>query len=456
MLHTVRYFCVLIAFVLSTSAVTAQQNIWRDYHKVKKKETLYSISREYGITVEELMKANPEMTEAGYKLKKGAVIFIPYPSSAANNTTAKAVKTTVTQTAAKTNVRQRAIRLGVMLPLHDKNGDGRRMVEYYRGVLMACDSLKRQGISVDVYAWNLEEDGNAKQVLGDPNAAMCDVIIGPLYSKFVADLSAFAEKYGIMMVIPFSINAPELYNNRHIFQVYQHPTELMESTARRCSEWFKDYHPIIVDCADAGSTKGPFTTTLRRHLDSHGMKYSLTSMGSTDEAFSKAFDATKQNLVVLNTARFTDMNALFGKLSHVSATMPETQISVFGYTEWLTQASRQLENFFRYNVYVPSYFYTNLASAATDRLQQIYRKEFRHEMMQMLPRFAITGFDHAYFFLRGLNKYGETFDGAAGRFGYPAVQTPLKFERIGNGGLQNRAFMFVHYRPDHQIETLNY
>lgn len=456
MLHIVRYFCVLIALVLSTSVITAQQKIWRDYHKVKKKETLYSISREYGITVEELMKANPEMTEAGYKLKKGSVIFIPYPSSAATRTTAKELKTTVTRTAAKTDVRQRAIRLGVMLPLHDKNGDGRRMVEYYRGVLMACDSLKRQGISVDVYAWNLEEDGNAKQVLDDPNAAMCDVIIGPLYSKFVAELSAFSEKYGIMMVIPFSINAPELYTNRHLFQVYQHPTELMESTARRCSEWFKDYHPIIVDCADAGSTKGPFTATLRRHLDSHGTKYSLTSMGATDESFSRLFDATKQNLVVLNTARSTDMNALFGKLSHVSATMPETQISVFGYTEWLTQASRQLDNFFRYNVYVPSYFYTNLSSAATDRLQQIYRKEFRQEMMQMLPRFALTGFDHAYFFLRGLNKYGETFDGAAGRFGYPAVQTPLKFERIGNGGLQNRAFMFVHYRPDHQIETLNY
>ena len=32
----------------------------------------------------------------------------------------------------------RTVRLGVMLPLHDLNGDGRRMVEYYRGVLMAC------------------------------------------------------------------------------------------------------------------------------------------------------------------------------------------------------------------------------------------------------------------------------------------------------------------------------
>ena len=77
-------------------------------------------------------------------------------------------------------------------------------------------------------------------------------------------------------------------------------------------------------------------------------------------------------------------------------------------------------------------------------------------MMPSLPRFALTGFDHAYFFIRGLHKYGMTFDGAAGRFGYPPVQTPLKFERVGNGGLQNKAYMFVHYMPDQKIEAVNY
>ena len=49
------------------------------------------------------------------------------------------------------------VSVGVMLPLHDVNGDGKRMVEYYRGVLMACDSLRLMGISVDVHAWNVPE-----------------------------------------------------------------------------------------------------------------------------------------------------------------------------------------------------------------------------------------------------------------------------------------------------------
>jgi hypothetical protein len=77
-------------------------------------------------------------------------------------------------------------------------------------------------------------------------------------------------------------------------------------------------------------------------------------------------------------------------------------------------------------------------------------------MQNSLPRFAITGFDQAYFFLRGLHKYGKTFTGAAGMLGYPPVQTPLQFERYGNGGMRNKALLFIHYRPDHIVETIKF
>ena len=41
-------------------------------------------------------------------------------------------------------------------------------------------------------------------------------------------------------------------------------------------------------------------------------------------------------------------------------------------------------------------------------------------------------------------------------FGYPPVQTPLKFERYGNGGLRNRTMMFIHYQPEHTVETIKF
>ena len=77
-------------------------------------------------------------------------------------------------------------------------------------------------------------------------------------------------------------------------------------------------------------------------------------------------------------------------------------------------------------------------------------------MQNSLPRFALTGFDHAYFFLRGLHKYGKFFNGTAGTSSYPHVQTPLQFERYANGGMRNRTMLFVHYRPDMVIETIKF
>ena len=72
------------------------------------------------------------------------------------------------------------------------------------------------------------------------------------------------------------------------------------------------------------------------------------------------------------------------------------------------------------------------------RLQQAFRMNFRTDMQNVQPRFALTGFDQAYFFLRGLHKYGKTFNGARGMLGYNPVQTPLQFERFDTGGQKNK------------------
>ena len=435
---------MVLSLPLSASAQT------KVTHEVKKKETMYGIARMYGITVEELVQANPGMEQPDYQLKKGAILTIPVTPQQST------LQTVASQNNDNTDVRNRAIRVGVMLPLHNVNNDGKRMIESYRGLLMACDSLKKEGISVDIHAWNLPEDGDVRTLLKDPAAAQCDVIFGPLYSKFVAPLSDFIVRNDIRLVIPFSIHAPELYSNRNIFQIYQVQNDIYETTARRCAEWFKDYHSIVIDCGDTTSTKGAFTFTYRRQLEVRDIPYSITSLKSSDNMFAKAFSKTKPNLVILNTGRSPELLSVFGRLSAIKAANPDIQISMFGYTEWMMYMQYQSENFHKYNVHIPAPFYFNMQSPQTDLIQKNYRLIFGQDMMNSLPRFALTGFDHAVFFLRGLHKYGKTFDGAAGRFGYQPIQTPLKFERIGNGGLQNRAYMFIHYKPDHTIETVNY
>ena len=454
-----RYFLLFSALLFAVDTAVAQftEQI-RGLHKVKRKETIFGIARQYDLTIEDLIEANPEMKASDYELKKGDVIRIPLASKPAEpQTTAPATTPAVTPAPSTTDdVRQRAIRVGVMLPLHNINGDGRRMVEYYRGILMACDSLKKLGISVDVNAWNMAEGCDVSQILADKAAARCDLIFGPLYSAQMQAMSDFVETNDIRLVIPFSISAPQLLTNRNIFQVWQSPTNINDATIVRFLERFRNYHPVFIDCNDSTSKKSTFTFGLRRQLEARQIDYNITNLKSGEDAFAKAFSQSKPNVVILNTGRSPELGVAFAKINGMKFNYPNISITMFGYTEWLMYTRTHLDNFYKYDTYIPSVFYYNPLSSQTVRLEQKYRWNFHADMMQSLPRFALTGFDHAYFFLMGLHKYGKSFNGAAGVFGYPPVQTPLVFERMGNGGLQNHSMLFVHYMPEHRVETIKF
>jgi hypothetical protein len=455
------YILPVVAFLLMAVPMQGQVQKYKELHEVKRKETIFGIARQNGLTIEELIKANPEMNTPGYELKKGTFIRIPYPSTTPATQQKPFVSRYTSQAPSAqqtggSDVRYREIRVGVMLPLHDDNGDGKRMVEYYRGVLMACDSLKTNGISVDIRAWNLAEQTDINSILKDPHAADRDVIIGPLYTKQVKPLADFAQARGIKLLVPCSINSQEVYNNTSMFQVFQNGYTLNHSYVYRFRQRFKDSNVIIIDCNDSTSTKGGFTTTLRRTLDQEGQRYVVTNLNTAEPAFKRCFEANRHNVVVLNTSRSTELTIAFAKLNALVMTTPDLQISMFGYHEWMMFTKNHLENFYKFDTYIPSVYYNNPLSPRTEQFKKKYRWNFHQDMQAYHQRFAMMGFDQAYFMLKGLHLYGTRFTGASGMVGYTPIQNPLHFERMGNGGLQNKAILFVHYTNDNRIETINY
>ena len=133
----------------------------RDMHRVQRKETIYSISKLYGITEEELIAANPELRTK--KLKRGKFICIPYAKASSDNTNASATSQAVSDMELfrqnqKESKKYASIKAAVLLPFMTKENGNRdeqvRMVEYYEGFLMAVDSLKQQGVSVDIHTYD--------------------------------------------------------------------------------------------------------------------------------------------------------------------------------------------------------------------------------------------------------------------------------------------------------------
>lgn len=468
-------YLLMIVLLTVFSAAMAQNGQIRTRHLVEKNETIFGIAKKYGITIEELIKANPEMNQQGYELKRGVTINIPYakgqtsqpaattsmpqgqvsPSSSAN-TAATATTTPANRPTTTTVAGKKEVKVGVMLPLHDNDGDGRRMVEYYRGLLLGVDRVKKDGITVDMQAWNVPIDADINKVLSDQEAANCDIIIGPLYSKMVKPLADFCAKNDIMMVIPFSITGNDVENYSNIFQVYQAQEDFDKQTIKNFIQWFNSYHVVIVDCEDEKSTKGDFTKRLRAELDNYALKYSLTSLKTNDKNFAKAFSLSQRNVVVVNTEHSPSLNATLAKLNILTEKNADLSVSLFGYKEWLMYTKVYLDYYYKYDAYIPTYFYYNEVSADTKWVERNYRKWFEKDMAaDALPRFALTGFDHACFFIGGFTQFGKNFNGGKGQMTYKPVQSPLKFRNAGKGH-KNTNFMFVHYKNDHTIESVNY
>lgn len=336
---------------------------------------------------------------------------------------------------------QNPINVGIMLPLHNVNGDGKRMLEYYRGFLMAVEKMKQDGININIHSWNVPEDADIRTTLLQEGANTCNIIFGPLYTKQVKQLSDFCRAYKIKMVIPFSINGNEVDNNPFIYQVYQSKEDQNSITIQQIVDHFNNCHPVFIDCNDTTSNKGSFTYALRKALEQRGIQYNITNIKSSDEMFAKSFSLSQPNLVILNSGRSPELTAAMKKLELLQQTNQGVQITLFGYTEWLMYAHINKERFARFNAFVPTHFYYNEASQATKELEQKYRWRFHQDMMTALPRFAITGYDHAMYFLAGNRNW---------------IQTPLNFIQQNGGGYRNKAFMLIHYKQDGSIEAIGY
>src|SRR5574344_809618 len=285
----------------------------------------------------------------------------------------------------KAQTAQNTVNIGIMLPLHNVDGDGKRMTEYYRGMLLAIEKLKSEGKNINIHAWNVSIDTDIRTTLLQDGASDCNIIFGPLYSKQVTDLGNFCKAYNIKMVIPFSISGNEVEKNPQIYQVYQSPDDINSATIQHLVEQFSGYHPVIIDCNDSTSRKGTFTFALRKILEQKKIGYDITNLNSSAVMFARAFSLTKPNLVILNTGRSPELTMAMNKLDALIMDNKNVEISLFGYTEWLMYAKYNKTRFAKYNTFVPTNFYYNESSPQTVELKQRYKTFFHQDMTYALP-----------------------------------------------------------------------
>ena len=442
----------------------------RDMHRVERKETVYSICKQYGITEEELLAANPEIKNK--KLKKGKFLCIPYPKETANTTTPTQPQTNLDATLTdaqlfdknkKKNEKISTIKAAVVLPFNTDGTGTRdeqvRMVEYYEGFLMAMDSLKKQGISIDLYTYDSGKTASSvNKILNKAEMKNMDIIFGPAHPEQVKPMAEFAQKHNSRLVIPFSSKGDDVFGNPAVYQINTPQSYLYSEVYEHYLRKFPNAHVIFLDAATGHTDKDDFVKGLKEELKNRQITFKeLRGENINPEGMKLAVDSLRENVIIPTSGKNVVLTKILPQLIVTSREHPNYDMKLFGYPEWQTYTDDHLASFFELNTYFYSSFYTNNLFPAAIQFTNAYRKWFSKDMANTFPKYGMLGFDTAYFFLKGLNEYGSNFEDQVKQMQVTPIQTGFKFDRVNNwGGFINRKVFFVNFTKNYELIKLDF
>ena len=430
-------------------------------HKVKKKETVYSISRQYGITEEELIAANPEIK--GQTLKKGKFLCIPYPKNISAAGTTIPTDSELFDKSKKENRKYSTIKAAIVLPFNTdgtgNNDEQVRMVEYYEGFLMAVDSLKQKGVSVDLYTYDSGKSTAAvNQILNKPEMKGMDIIFGPAHTDQVKPMADFAKKHNIRLVVPFTSKSDEVFDNPSVYQINTPQSYLYSEVYEHYLRKFENAHVVFLDAETGHNDKDDFIKGLKEELKNKQITFKeLKGESINPEGMKLVVDSLRENVLIPTSGKNVALIKILPQMILTSREHPNYNMKLFGYPEWQTYTHDHLSSFFELDTYFYSSFYTNNLFPAAIQFTQSYRRWFSKDMGNTYPKYGMLGFDMAYFFLQGLHKYGSDFEDNMNQMVVTPIQTGFKFERANNwGGFINRKVFFVNFTKNYELIKLDF
>ena len=452
-----------------SSTVVANNNILgpvesrcRDMHKVKRKETVFSISREYGISEAELIAANPEL-KGENKIKKGTFLCIPYPKAQTEqNIQSQAIPTDseLFRENRKKTERFSTIKAAVILPFLDgvSKSESSRMVEYYEGLLMAVDSLKRTGTSIDLYTYNSgPESASLNSILGKSEMKDMDIIFGPLYQQHIKPLAEFAKKQDTRLVIPFTSKDNTVFQNPAVYQINTPQSYLYSEVYDHFVRQFPNANVIFIEASQGTKDKAEFIKGLKDELRNRSIPMKSLKEDVTVESLKTVLRTDRENIFIPTSGSNLTLIKILPQLTLLVREQPESRIHLFGYPEWQTYTKDHLEAFFELDTYFYSSFYTNNLLPAAINFTKNYRRWYGKEMDERYPKFGMLGFDTGYFFLKGLARYGSSFEKNMQGLDLVPIQTGFKFQRVNNwGGFINKKVFFVHFTKNFELVKLDF
>ena len=425
-----------------------------DHHIVQVGETIYSLSRRYGISEAEFARLND--VSAG--LKAGAMVRIPRQSVAEQ--VAQEVEVAQSSTAEvhfSSISSSETLNVALMLPMNIENRANASYVEFYQGFLLGLETLKntkRGETKLTVYNTGHDQQKVA-QIVGSTMFEGTNLIVGPVYEDELEPVLRYAEKNSVPVVSPLAniaaVQSPALYQlSPDAAHKYDKVADLVDGQ--------RDVYMIYADSYDK-----EFEAEAKNLL--HGRPYYSYTYSFDDqksvfrprtpetpevEGMDTILMSERPRLFVVLANKEVDVDRILGTISSSKVAVTERSIpcaayTVLGTSRWGRYSNIDHTTYFNNNVVMISTYHAKRDVSAVREFDSRYIEAYG-----ALPSlYAYRGYDTAILFGEGMR--GDIDYNMLDKR-YMPLQTVYKFaQESENGRYVNQEWMRIDYNSNYTI-----
>lgn len=459
-------------------------------HVAKRGESLYRIAKTYGVTQDDLQRANPNLARQG--LRVDDVLCIPskegrYASSGGAAQSGRVespsgdglvgaqvveVGPSIYCDSVNGYPAGRTLRCALMLPfsLESYGGDSlkapaavrkvvsadqavaydARFLSFYKGMLLALEELKQSGYKVALNV--LDTKNNAAQVrriVESDTLRNADIIIGPVYPQNITIVSDYAASRRITMVSPLSGSTPSFELNPFLFQA--NPSYRTQLRQMANSVELSDSTNVVLVREEASgeeSAGGALHLMLESRISSlpegQQVSYSVVDCSPADASatisrqIERHLVSDRRNIVIVASNSEPLVSALLGQLAGVMR-LGKYRVEVYGMPQWLKMSKLDFGHLLALNAHVFSPYYVDYDDSRVCEFVKRYRAAYLEEPSQ----FAFQGYDIAVYFLRAIFKFGVDFRYCIDKEEHWQLQNTFDFKQSRDFGTYESEGVFM-------------
>lgn len=436
-------------------------------HQVKKGETLYGIANKYKVDQEEIAALNPTIKYSG--VKAGMTIKIPVeavqarvaedevkplgqpsleltPVSPAIKIAPAEESVNIVQspTAISTNgPASIAVMLPFMLDNENVTRQAQLYTDFYKGLMIAADTLSSRGDSVRIFAYDTKGDiAELKRLLEQDNIKNASVIIAPDSEDQIAAINAAELGSRTMALNVFNVKDSSYISSPHMIQTNIPHRLMYEKASDAIERYYSDYIPVILRNEGGKNDKAEFVAYLKARYEARGIEpieinYDGALMSSHLEPL---VDNGCRYLIIPTSGALSEFN----KFSHViksakDADYDAERIAVFGYPDWTAFRGDAEAMLHSLNATIYSRFYYNERGFEARSLNSAFNRWYGENMMEVVPNQAALGFDVGNMLIRNIRANNGYFNPDAQ--GYTGLQSSFGFDRQGDGYINTEIYI---------------